>query len=158
MGVVVHRAKRVRRCQRPTINDVDDQRSNDQRFQRSTMPTIYMGWSTIVIRADEPSSRLPPRVSEITFSPSNFEFKIGLVLKALKSSQNRPKSSENPPPDPPETAPERRLILQTPKIKNNANLPRFCSFLTFPGPRKSSQNRCQNAFKISFILDTLLEP
>ena len=32
------------------------------------------------------------------------------------------------------------------------------SFLTFPDPRKSSQNRCQNAFKISFILDTLLEP
>ena len=32
------------------------------------------------------------------------------------------------------------------------------SFLTFPDPRKSSQNRCQNALKISFILDTLLEP
>ena len=32
------------------------------------------------------------------------------------------------------------------------------SFLTFTGPRKSSQNRCENAFKISFMLDTLLEP
>ena len=32
------------------------------------------------------------------------------------------------------------------------------SFLTFPDPRKSSQNRCQNALKISLILDTLLEP
>ena len=49
-------------------------------------------------------------------------------------------------------------MLQPPKIKNNATLLRFCSFLTFPAFRKSSQNRCQNAFKISFILDTLLEP
>ena len=32
------------------------------------------------------------------------------------------------------------------------------SFLTFTGLQKSSQNRCQNAFKIGFILDTLLEP
>ena len=32
------------------------------------------------------------------------------------------------------------------------------SFLTLPDPRKSSQNRDQNVFKNSFILDTLLEP
>ena len=65
-----------------------------------------------------------------------------------KSSQNRPKSSQNPPQDPPKTAPKRRLMLETPKLKNNATLPRFCSFLTFQDLRKSSQNRCQNAFKI----------
>ena len=32
------------------------------------------------------------------------------------------------------------------------------SFLMFTGPPKSSQNRCENAFKIRFMLDTLLEP
>ena len=32
------------------------------------------------------------------------------------------------------------------------------SFLTFQALQKSSPNRCQNAFKISFVLDTLLEP
>ena len=48
-------------------------------------------------------------------------------------------------------------MLQPPKIKNNTTLPRFCSFLTFPDPRKLSQNRCKNAFKISFMLDTILE-
>ena len=81
-----------------------------------------------------------------------------MPLKTPKSSQNRPKSSQNPAPDPSKTAPKRRLMLQHPKIKNNATLPRFCSFFTFPDPRKSSQNRCKNAFKISFMLDTLLEP
>ena len=38
---------------------------------------------------------------------------------------------------------------------SRGTLPRFCLFLTFPGPRKSSQNRCRNAFKISFILEAL---
>ena len=138
--------------------------SNDRRYQRSTiyindlrsrMP--MMDWSTIVIRAARPSPDLPSR-------PWNHFFAFQLRLqnwtpfKAPKSSQNRPKNSQNPAPDPSKTAPKQHLILQTPKIKNNATLPRFCSFLTFPGPRKSSQNRCQNAFKISFILDTLLEP
>ena len=32
------------------------------------------------------------------------------------------------------------------------------SFLTFQALQKSSPNRCQNAFKISFVFDTLLEP
>ena len=78
-------------------------------------------------------------------------------FKTPKSSQNRPKSSQNPAPDPSKTAPKRRLMLQPPKIKNNATLPRFCSFLTFPGLAKSSQNRCQNGFKICVFLETLLE-
>ena len=49
------------------------------------------------------------------------------------------------------------LISETPEIKNNATLPRFYSFLTFPALRKSSQNRCQNGFKIRFFLGPLLE-
>ena len=75
-----------------------------------------------------------------------------------KSSQHLRKSSQNPAPDPSKTGPKRRLMLQTPKIKNNATLLRFCSFLTFPDPRKSFQNRCKNAFKISLMLHALLEP
>ena len=131
-------------------------RLDDSNGQQSMMPA--MDWSFTNIRAARPVPHTPPHGPQTTFSAFNLGFKIGLLFEAPKSSQNRPKSSENPPPDPPKTAPERRLILQTPKIKNNATLPRFCSFLTFPGPRKSSQNRCQNAFKISFMLDTLLEP
>ena len=78
--------------------------------------------------------------------------------KRQEINENRPKSLQNQAPDPPETAPKRDLVLQTPKIKNNATLLRFCSFFTFPSLQKSSQNRCQNALKISFILETLLEP
>ena len=103
VGVFGHRAKRVRRCQYPTINDV-----NDLRCKLS-----MMDWSTIVFRADIPSGRLrpppghpPSRVPEITFSASNFGFKIHLLFKAPKSTQNRPKSSENRPQDPPKTGPK----------------------------------------------------
>ena len=92
----------------------------------------------------------------------DFSMFFGLPQTSTHDAQNVPKmlskSSQNPIPNPSKRTTNRHLILQTPKIKNNATLPRFCSFLTFPGPRKSSQNRCQNAFKISFILDTLLEP
>ena len=79
-------------------------------------------------------------------------------FQSPKSTKNRPKSLQNWSLNPSKTAQERHLILQTPKINNNATLLRFCSFLTFQDLRKSSQNRCQNALKISFILDTLLEP
>ena len=71
--------------------------------------------------------------------------------------KNRPKSSQNPAPDLSKTAPKRCLMLQTPKIKNNATLHTKTSFLTFPDPRKWSRNRRKNALKIRFILDTLLE-
>ena len=151
MGVFGHRAKRVQRCQPPTINDFNDLRST----------LSMMDCSTTNIRAARTSPRLPVTSP---LRPWNHFFGFQLRLqnwtpfKTPKSSQNRPKSSQNPAPDPSKTAPKRRLMLQPPKIKNNATLPRFCSFLTFPGPRKSSQNRCQNAFKISFMLDTLLEP
>ena len=90
VGVFGHRAKRVRRCQYPTINDVNDLRSM----------LSMMDWSTIVFRADIPSGRLRPtplRVFGTTFSASNFGFKIGLLFKTPKSTQNRPKSSENRP-------------------------------------------------------------
>ena len=53
-------------------------------------------------------------------------------------------------------------MLQTPKIKNNATLPRFCLFLTFPEPGrpskivpKSMQKRLQNQLYVGFPLGTL---
>ena len=158
MGVFGHRAKRVQRCQRPTINHCND--FNDLRSILSMMDCSAVDdglfndqyWG----RLSRPST--PLHVARITFSASNFGFKICFVFKAPKSSQNRPKPSQNPPPDPSKADPKLHLMLQTPKIKNNATLPRFCSFLTFPDLRKSSQNRCKNAFKISFMLETLLEP
>ena len=77
VGVFGHRAKRVRRCQRPTIEDSYD--------LRSMMPT--MDWSTIVIRADEPALRLPLASLEPLFrlptSPSK--------LDSISKPQNPPK-------------------------------------------------------------------
>ena len=49
VGVFGHRAKRVQRCQRPTINDFDDLRST----------LSMMDWSTINIRAARPTCRTP---------------------------------------------------------------------------------------------------
>ena len=135
---------------------------------RSTISTIYdqrCRWWTgqrSILGPPEPFSTpttgIPPPTTPHTTPHVRNLFKIGRLFEAPKSSQNRPKSSQNPPQDPSKTAPKRRLMLQPPKIKNNATLQRFCSLLTFPNPRKSSQNRCKNAFKISFMLDTLLEP
>ena len=148
VGVFGHRAKRVRRCQCPMMND-----ANDLRWMLS-----MMDWSTINNWAARTDPHLPLRMPRTTFSASNFELEIWLLSEPSKSTKSGPKSLQNPPPDPSKTGPKRHLILQTPKIKNNATLPRFCSFLTFPDSRKSSQNRCKNAFKISFMLHTLLEP
>ena len=86
VGVFGHRAKRVQRCQRPTINDSID--------QRSMMP--MMDWSTIVIRAARPSPHLPLLVLGNTFSASNFGFKIGLLLNLHFSppeAQLRPRNA-----------------------------------------------------------------
>ena len=54
------------------------------------------------------------------------------------------------------------MAVKTPHDNQKApkKLPKtsfFCSFLTFPGLAKSSQKRCQNGFKISVCLETLLE-
>ena len=71
----------------------------------------------------------------------------------LKSTQNRPKSFPNP-----QNGSKTTCHLAIPKILKKCTPPiRKFHFLTFPSPQKSFQNRCQNAFKIGFILDTLLE-
>ena len=54
--------------------------------------------------------------------------RLRICFKASESSQNRAKRFQNPPPDPSKTAPKRQIILQTPKINNNATLLRFAHF------------------------------
>ena len=114
-------------------------------------------WSTIVIRSARSSPHLPPLSFRTTFSASNFGFKIGLLFKAPKSNQNRSKSSENRPQDLPKQLQNSILFSNTRKLKKMQLSCTKTSFLTFTGLQKSSQNRCQNAFKIGFVLDTLLE-
>ena len=90
----------------------------------------------------------------------NFAFKIASFSKPQNpafGAQKAPKKPSKPSPKPSQKGSKTALILQTPEIKNNATLPRFCSFLTFPGLAKSSQNRCQNGFKICVFLETLLD-
>ena len=60
MGVVVHRATRVRRRECPTINASNDPIPNDQRFQRSTINVADDGL-----------------VNGAHFLPSGVEFKDG---------------------------------------------------------------------------------
>ena len=69
-----------------------------------------------------------------------------------------PKSCPNPLQNPPKTVPKQRSSCKPRKSKKMQPFHTKTSFLTFTGLRKSSQNRCKNAFKISFMLDTLLEP
>ena len=78
-------------------------------------------------------------------------------MKAL----NPLNKAQNPPKTLAKTLPKR---LQNSILSSNARNPQKMrpsytktSFLTVPGLQKSSQNRCQNVFKISFVLDTLLE-
>ena len=117
-----------------------------------------MDWSTINIRAARPSGETLFCVSETTFSASNFGFKIGRLFKA----QNPAKIAQKAPKTVPQTLPKRiQNSISSYNARNPKKMQPFhtkTSFLTFPDPRKSSQNRCQNALKISFILDTLLEP
>ena len=93
VGVFGHRAKRVQRCQRPTINDFNDLRST----------LSMMDWSTINIRAAGTRFRRSSRVPEITFSASNFGFKIGRFSKP----QNPAKIAQKAPKTLPQTPPKR---------------------------------------------------
>ena len=68
---------------------------NDQRCLRWLFIYLIKGRQTHL-----PS---PLRDTQTTFSASNFDVKIGLLFKALKSNQNHPKISENRPQDPPKT-------------------------------------------------------
>ena len=86
----------------------------------------------------------------------------GSKLDAFSKPQNPPKIAQKAPKTVPQTLPKRIQnsisYYNAPKSKKMQPFHTKTSFLTFPDPRKSSQNRCQNALKISFILDTFLEP
>ena len=127
----------------PTINDAND------------------GWSFTNIRAARPSGHLrldrPFVILEPLFRVSTSNQNFDSSWKPWNPS-NKP---QNPPKTLPKTLPKR---LQNSILSSNARnhqkmQPSYTktSFLTFPGLQKSSQNRCQNAFKIGFVLDTLLE-
>ena len=81
---------------------------------------------------------------------------------SFPNPQNPPNQAQNASKTLPQTLPKRLqnelLSCKPRKSKKMQTFHTKTSFLTFPDPRKSSQNRCQNALKISFILDTLLEP
>ena len=102
----------------------------------------------------------PPMICRSFLDVLKCGFKIASFSKPQNptlGAQKAPKKPSKPSPKPSQNRSKTALILQTPEIKNNATLPRFCSFLTFPGLAKSSQNRCQNGFKICVFLETLLE-
>ena len=148
VGVVIHRAKRVRRFQCPTINDFNE--------QRSTMP--MMDWSTISIKAARSDFHLPLLALEPRFRLPTSASK----LDSFSKPQNPAKMVQKAPKTVPKTLPKR---FQNSILSSNARNPQQmqpsytkASFLTFTGLQKSSQNRCQNAFKIGFILDTLFKP
>ena len=115
-----------------------------------------MDWSFTNIKGRQTHPSNPFRVARNTFSASNFGFKIGLLFTTLKSNQNHPRSSENRPQDPPKTPLKKQLMFQRPKFSKMAPLTKT-TFLLLQSLQKSSQNRCQNSFKICFKMDTLLE-
>ena len=117
-----------------------------------------MDWSTINIKAARPDFHLPLLTLEPLFRLPTSGSKLDSFLKP----QNPPKIAQKAPKTVPQTLPKRlRNDTSSCKPRKSKIMQLFhtkTSFLTFPDPRKSSQNRCQNALKISFILDALLEP
>ena len=152
VGVFGHRAKRVRRCQYPTINDVNDLRSM----------LSMMDWSTIVFRAARSSGHLhvnPP----LTTLKSLFRLPTSASkLDSFSKPQNPPKIVQKAPKTVPKTLPKRlskkQLMFQRPKCSKIIPLWYENRIFAFAKPSKSFQNRCQNSFKICFMLDTRLEP
>ena len=142
VGVFGHRAKRVRRCQYPTINDV-----NDLRCKLS-----MMDWSTIVIRAARPSGHLPanPRLAclkSLFWLPTSAS-----KLDSFSKPQNPTFDAPNPPKTLPKTLPKR--LPNSILCSNTRNVQKWYHYYTkttfwlFSSLQKSSQNRCQNAFKV----------
>ena len=147
----------------------------DSFFERSEYNDFNTQWSMIPTMDDHSSfTNLGPPDPWVTRPPPPPTPPL-VTLKPLfrvsTSNQNfdpfwKPwnlsNKTQNPPKTLPKTLPKR---LQNSILSSNArNAQKMqpshtkTSFLMFPGLQKSSQNRCQNAFKIGFILDALLEP
>ena len=97
VGVFGHRAKRVRRCQYPTINDVNDLRSM----------LSMMDWSTIVFRAARSSGHLPVN-PPLAFLKSLFRLPTSASkLDSFSKPQNPAKIAQKAPKTLPQTLPKR---------------------------------------------------
>ena len=92
--------------------------------------------------------------------PASLLFLVKFCL--LLKSQNPPRFAQKAPKTLPKTLPKRLsnsiLCSNTRNVQKWYHYGTKTTFWLFAGLQKSSQNRCQNAFKISFILDTLLDP
>ena len=110
VGVFGHRAKRVRRCQYPTINDV-----NDLRCKLS-----MMDWSTIVVRAARPSGRLPATPPLASLEPLFRLPTSASKLDSFSKPQNPPKIVQKAPKTVPKTLPKRE---QNSMLSYNARNP-----------------------------------
>ena len=110
VGVVVHRAKRVQRCQCPTMNDV-----NDLRWMLS-----MMDWSTINNWAAWTLPRVPCLTLETIFrlptSSSKFD--------SFPNPQNPPNQAQNASKTLPQTLPKR---IQNSISSYNARNPKKCN-------------------------------
>ena len=115
-----------------------------------------MDWSTINIRA-WPDPQLPFVFLKPLFrrptSASKFD--------SFPNPQNPPNQAQNASKTLPQTLPKRiQNSISSYNARNPKNMQPFhtkTSFLTFPDPQKSSQNRCQDTLKISFNLGYPLE-
>ena len=104
----------------------------------------------------------PPRAEFSFFFAFNFGFEFLLFFKPLPNLPKPPKiaqkASKNLPKTPPKLLPNRISSCNARNLKKIRPSHTKPSFLTFPGLRKSFQNRYQNAFIIDSLLDALLEP
>ena len=110
------------------------------------------------IRAAKPVSRLPsPPPSRLWNHFFGFQLRLQNWTR-FQYLKIQPKSLQNRFPDPSKTAPKRRLILQTPKIKNNGTLLRFLLIFDVPKPLKidpkSTPKRLQKRLRLGYPLGT----
>ena len=87
-----------------------------------------------------------------------FSGKILLPLEIPKSARFAQKAPKTLPKTLPKRLSNSILCSNTRNVQKWYHYGTKTTFLLFAGRQKSSQNRCQNAFKIGCILDTLLEP
>ena len=130
--------------------------------QWSMIPTMVGHSSFTTIRAARPMGHPPRPPLEAPLTSLEPLFRVSTSNQKFAPSSkpwNPLNKTQKPPKTLPKTPPKR---LQNSILSSNARNPQKMqpsymktSFLTFPGLQKSSQNRCQNAFKISFVFDTL---
>ena len=104
VGVFGHRAKRVQRCQRPTINDFNDLRST----------LSMMDWSTINIRAARPDFQSPFACLEPLFRLPTSASKLD-AFQNPKIQPKSPKKLPKPSPRPLQNGSKTTSYVATPE-------------------------------------------